>query len=108
MNILRIEDKSTGDKILSAYGIIPILKMIEDNPKAATNWLVVHYEDNKSVIPLDSWKAVEFYNQINAPKTINCPDCYDGIVIDGANDAWGIDAFEETCTTCKGSGKITA
>jgi len=67
MSILRIEDKSTGDKVLSAFGIIPILKMIEDNPKSAADWLVVLYEDKDSVIPHDSWKAIDFFNKIMEP-----------------------------------------
>lgn len=113
MNILRIENKSNGTKILSAFGTTPILKMIEDNIESANDWLVVLYENSTSVIPLDSWKAIDFFNKwktvfyYNKPKTINCPDCFEGIVIDGASDAWGIDAFEETCTTCNGSGKVT-
>jgi hypothetical protein len=107
MNILRLEDKSTGDKILSAYGVTPILKMIVDNQTEAHNWLVVFYEDNKSVVPVDSWKAIRFYNKIMETKrTVSCPDCFDGIMIDGTVDSYGADAFESTCTTCNGSGKI--
>jgi DnaJ-class molecular chaperone len=42
-------------------------------------------------------------------KTINtqeCPDCWNGIIVEGAYDAWGCDAFEKLCPKCKGSGKI--
>lgn len=105
--LYRLEHKSTGDKILSAFGIIPIFKMIEDNPKEAKDWLVVHYENKDSVVPVDSWKAIDFYNKINEPRTLTCPDCFDGIQIDGAVDSYGADAFESTCTTCNGSGKLS-
>lgn len=36
-----------------------------------------------------------------------CKECYgEGVVIEGAYDSWGVDAFEKTCTKCGGSGEI--
>jgi DnaJ-class molecular chaperone len=40
--------------------------------------------------------------------TKECKECYgEGVIIEGAFDAWGCDAFESECPKCKGKREIT-
>lgn len=62
--VYRLEEKSTGDKILSATGPSPILSMIgESDSNTVAGWIVVEYDKFTSVIPNKSWDAKTFYNQ---------------------------------------------
>jgi hypothetical protein len=62
--LYRIETKSTGDKILSAFSPFPIISMIGGTcSETISDWIVVEYDNPKEIIPNKSWDAKTFYNQ---------------------------------------------
>ena len=62
--LYRLEHKSTGEKILSAFSFVPIISVIgSSEPDSVAEWIVVEYNSPKEIIPNKSWDAVEFYIQ---------------------------------------------
>ena len=62
--LLRIENKSTGDKILSAFSPFTIINIIGGTcAKTVSDWIVVEYDNPEVVVPNKSWDAVTFYKQ---------------------------------------------
>lgn len=62
--LYRLEHKSTGEKILSAFSPMPIISMLgSSDSETASEWIVVEYDNPKVIIPNKSWDAIEFYRQ---------------------------------------------